>query len=53
MAAVRIFNFRSRGAVRSAYDETTPPVVRAPRRAPLSVLWSSRSDGRLACRWQA
>ena len=53
MAAFRIFNFaRSRGALRSVYDETTPTVARAPQSAPLSALWSFSSEGRPACRWQ-
>jgi hypothetical protein len=50
MAAFRCFNlFRSRDAVRSAYDETTPCVVRAP----LIARWSVRSEGRPAARWTA
>jgi hypothetical protein len=50
MAALRIFNLgRSRGALRSAYDETTLPVARPL----LSARWSLRSEGRPACRWQA
>lgn len=51
MAAFRFFHlFRSRDAVRSAYDETTP---RAAARAPLTARWSPRSEGRPACRWTA
>jgi hypothetical protein len=41
---------RTRGVLRSAYDETPPqPCVRAP----LTALWSFASNGRPACRWQA
>jgi hypothetical protein len=50
MAAFRFFQrLRSRNAVRSAYDETTPHVVRAP----LTARWSVRSEGRPGCRWAA
>jgi hypothetical protein len=50
MAAFRFFQrLRSRDAVRSAYDETTPHVVRTP----LTARWSVRSEGRPGCRWTA
>ena len=50
MAAFRFFRiFRTRDAARSAYDETTPQILRAP----LTALWSSGSEGRPACRWKA
>jgi hypothetical protein len=50
MAAFRFIPlFRSRGAVRSAYDETTLSAARAP----LSARWSRRSEARPACRWTA
>ena len=50
MAAFRFFHvFRSRGAVRSAYDENMPRTVRTP----LTARWSVRSEGRPACRWAA
>jgi hypothetical protein len=50
MAAFRFFQrLCSRGAVRSAYDETKPRAVRAP----LTARWSVRSEGRPACRWTA
>ena len=50
MAAFRPFHvFRTRGAVRSAYDETLLRAVRTP----LTARWSVRSEGRPACRWAA
>ena len=50
MAAFRFFHlFRSRDAVRSAYDQATPYALRTP----LTAHWSLRSPGRPACRWQA
>ena len=50
MAAFRFFHlFRSRDAVRSAYDEATPHAVRTP----LTARWSVRSEGPPACRWTA
>ena len=49
MAALRIFNiFRDRSAVRSAYDESEPPV----RRAPLFARWSPSSKGKPAAHWE-
>jgi hypothetical protein len=50
MAAFRIlFAPRARGVLRSAYDETPSPSVRAP----LTARWSFGSAGRPPCRWQA
>jgi hypothetical protein len=50
MAAFRIlFAPRVRGVLRSAYDETPPPSVRAP----LTANWSFGSAGRPACSWRA
>lgn len=50
MAAIRLFHvFRSRNAVRSAYDENMPRAARTP----LTARWSFRSEVRPACRWAA
>ncbi len=49
MAAFRFFHLFRRDAVRSAYDETAPRIVRTP----LTARWSVRSEGRPACRWAA